>query len=475
MNKQAREKAIAYIDSWLRFRYEKLDMPGFVLAIGDDTDVLFEQAYGYANLEQRDLMKSSNIFRIASHSKTFTATAVMQLAEAKQLSIDEPLVTYLTWLSQHRDRRMKRITARQLLSHSAGTIRDGHDANFWLMTNPFPDVDEFKRNVMDTELVLENNMQMKYSNFGYSLLGCLVEKISGIPFNRYASENIVQPLQLQDTGPEFDQAIAPKLVTGYSRTDSEKHRTPIEAHLDTRAMSAATGFYSTAADLCKYFQAHFPGSGQLLSDESKKEMQRAQWQTKNSQLGDAYGLGFMINNEGGRKLFGHEGGFPGQKTRTYCDAEGKLVVVVLTNCIDGDARSMGKGIVSIINHFETSAAKSDANSIDQLRRFQGRFINIWCDIDIVENGRGLIAVDPNSWCPLADERGEKLEVVDDATLRIGCADQYHSEGEPVLYNFGAGNKVGSIRYAGCDMLPEAAKGANPINCSANSIEASRLW
>jgi CubicO group peptidase (beta-lactamase class C family) len=127
---------------------------------------------------------------------------------------------------------------------------------------------------MQAHLILDNNIQMKYSNIGYTLLGCLVEEVAGMPFDLYVQEKILAPLSLSDTGTDFRSELLPRLVTGYTRRNQQKERLPITENIDTRAMASATGFYSTAADMCKYFVAQFVGSGKLLTDESKKEMQR---------------------------------------------------------------------------------------------------------------------------------------------------------------------------------------------------------
>jgi CubicO group peptidase (beta-lactamase class C family) len=294
MFKDIVSQAAPFIDRWLQFRYDRLEMPGFVVAIQIDGKVEYLKAYGYADSEKREPMTTDHVFRIASHSKTFAATAIMQMAEEKLLHIDEPVAKYVPWLRDHRDHRMEKVTIRQLMSHSAGMIRDGKDANFWQLTNTFHDLADFKKALLDCDLVFDTNKQMKYSNFGYALLGCVVEEVYGMPFGSYVQAKILQPLGLSNTTSEVNEEMLSRLVVGYTRRGREKHRHAIEKNLDTRQMAAATGFCSTAGDLCKYFDAHFVGSKKLLSDESKKEMQRTQWRVKNSHIGEEYGLGFQI-------------------------------------------------------------------------------------------------------------------------------------------------------------------------------------
>ncbi|MBU6454118.1 MAG: serine hydrolase [Cyanobacteria bacterium REEB67] len=143
--------------------------------------------------------------------------------------------------------------------------------------------------------------------------------------------------------------------------------------MDTRALSAATGFYSNAADLCAYFSAHIVGNGKLLDDASKKEMQRTQWPVTNSTFNQEYGLGLQVDLVGSRRVIGHAGGFPGMATRTLCDPSAKIVVSALTNCIDADPTAVCRAIFSFIDYFEnkeqvwaqpSASAKADHNCFE---------------------------------------------------------------------------------------------------------------
>jgi CubicO group peptidase (beta-lactamase class C family) len=452
MDKNVLSPATAFVDSWMQYRYERLDVPGFVVTIAHEGDVVFSRAYGFANIEHSEAMTTDHVFRIASHSKTFAATSIMQLAEQKLLNIDEPVANYLTWLSKHRDPRMQKVTARQLMSHSAGLIRDGADCSFWEVLAHFPDDIEFKQALLDCDLVYDNNQQMKYSNFGFTILGKLIEAISQMSFHEYVTKNILEPLDLHNSGPEYRPEIEERLVTGYTRRDCHKQRTPITRKLDTKAMAAATGFYSTAADMCKYFSAQFIGSGLLLNDESKKEMQRTHWRLKNSTDNEEYGLGYEIDYVKDRKTFGHGGGFPGQRTRTFCDPAEKLIVNILTNSIDGEAKTMGKAVISAIDHFAASAANRKTNDLEKLRSFEGTFHSLWGDLCIVEHGDKLTAINPDCWFPFsAQQQMQHLEVVDDSTLRITQAGGYYSQGELVKFHRDKQGAVQRITYGGTPM------------------------
>ena len=445
MNEKALERSLEYMKDWLRFRYEREDIPGFVVAVAHKGEVLFNEAYGYAELEKKEKLTSAHIFRIASHSKTFTATAVMQLQEQDKLRIDDPVVKYLPWLNKHNDKRWQNVTIRQLLSHGAGVIRDGLEQGYWSLERPFPDEERFKQDILETELVLDNNIKMKYSNYGYTLLGLVIEAVSGQPYNQYVTDNIIKPLGLKNTGPEFTKQIEKDLVTGYSRVENDKKRLPI-VQIDTRAMSPATGFYSTSEDLCNYFTAHIVGSGKLLSDESKKEMQRVHWKVEGTKKKEEYGLGLEIEYENRRKLFGHSGGFPGFVTQSFCDPKNELVVIVLTNGLRSWAGYIAHCIIKNLDYFQDNWKTST-----KLGKYEGRFMAFWSLIDVVAIGNKLICANPSIWEPFKNP--EELEHKEGNSFKVSKAPSFSSPGELVHFNF-KNDKVDSVIYAGEEIFPE---------------------
>jgi CubicO group peptidase (beta-lactamase class C family) len=451
MNTHALDKSLQFIDSWLQLRCDQEEFPGFAVAVAHKGKLVFNQAYGYADLEHKTELTPAHMFRIASQSKTFTATALMQLQEAGKLRIDDYAVQYLPWLGKHTDKRWQNVTLRQLMSHGAGMIRDGVDGDFWQLERPFPDVAELQQAVLQADLVLENNTKLKYSNFGYSLLGMVVETVSGQPYNEYVSEHVVRALGLKNTIPEYTPELDSKLATGYTRRD-RKTRLPI-AHVNTEAMAAATGFCANAADLCTYFSAHMVGSGKLLSDESKKEMQRLQYlaYTPGGTSREGYGLGLNIGRTGERHTLGHGGGFPGFITKSNFDPKDELAVVALTNSQDGPATMIVNAVYAIIDYFQKHAASGRPKH--DMSRLEGRYYNIESIIHIVATGDKAAVMFPNSWTPF--RYVEELEYVDDTTLRLGEIDSYGSEGELVSFALKNG-AVETVCYNAVTMWPETA-------------------
>jgi CubicO group peptidase (beta-lactamase class C family) len=443
LDSNALRDALAYVDRWIALRRESHDLPGYVVAVRHGGEMLLSKAYGFAQLEPPVPMSTQHLFRIASHSKTFTATAVMQLVERGKLRLDDRASTYIPWLTSD-------ATIRQLLNHVGGIIRDGRDTDFWSVEQPFPDLATLRALVADMT-VLPNNTSFKYSNIGYALLGLAIEAASGVAYNEYVKEHIIRPLGLQDTGPEFHAAIADRMVTGYvpSTLGVSRRAAP---NVDTHAMSAATGFYSTAEDLSRYAAAHCFGDESLLTDASKREMQHPAWSAEQSE--DQYGLGMSVQKIGDRQLVGHGGGFPGQSTRTLIDPVERLVVVVFSNStgLTGLAAPVASEIVRIIEFSHARLRRDGAASTTDLHKYTGRFASPGGVLDIAAFGSSLVAVSPEADDPV--HFVTDLEVLGPDRLRIAKTGGYGSLGETVEYERDAAGRITRVVFAGGSLFPE---------------------
>lgn len=446
LNREELQSALKYLDSWLALNFDNSRLPALQVAIQHDDKIVYSRAFGYANIETKEEATTDHIFRIASHSKTFTAVALLQLVEQGKLNLDDTVQHYLEWFQSSVDKRISQVTIRQLLNHTAGIIRDGDDADFWQILRDFPDKEELKEYVATSKLVYESDEKFKYSNFGFGYLGLVIEAVSGKSYREYVTEHIVKKLGLQSTGPDLNEKALQKLVNGYGIELFKKKRRRFE-HIDTRDLSAATGFYSTAEDLCKYFATHFIGNTTLLKDSSKRLMQHGYWKSENSD--EQYGLGLVNYPRKGWHIYGHSGGFPGFITNTQFDPKKKLVISVLTNVNSSNAKSICTKLVNIIDTFQQDTPENTTNVRD-LTKFEGRFYSAWGPTDVVCVGSKLFSIDPLFWTEFND--AQELSVVDDSTLRIEKASGYSSPGELVKYTFDNKGKPVSIIGAGTTMV-----------------------
>ena len=428
------KEAMAYFDRWLEFRQRYLRVPGVQAAVLVDDDIALSEAYGYADLATETPLTTRSLFRVASHSKTFTSTATFQLAEQGGLRIDDRAGD---WVPDLGDSPLAHTTIRELLAHAGGVVRDGADGDHWQLRHDFPDREQLQATIRSAEAsILERNERFKYSNIGYGLLGLVLEAASGISYDELLRRNVIEPLNLRNTGTELDPARASEYASGYSALAYADKRTPIE-HIDTHALASATGFYSTACDMVTYFAAHFMGDDRLLDDQSKRQMQHPVWETGRG--GKHYAHGLAVCQIGDRTMIGHGGGYPGHITTSFADPTGRIAVSVLTNAIDGPSEQLAQAGVRLLD----LAASGEHDGGPDLARFTGRFATLWGVADVALLGGRLYLIIPTAPDPTEDII--RLEVVDESTLRIVETPGFGSYGERVKYDFAADGSVRSVR------------------------------
>ena len=440
------KEALPYIGSWIELQRDLTRTPGVQVAIRIGDQLVFSEAFGYADEPAGEPLRTDHLFRIASHSKTFTATSVLQLVEQSKLRLDDRIDH---WVPELADSRIGAVTVRELLGHQGGVIRDGKNTDFWQLIRPFPDREELIKLARDHGRVYAPNEHYKYSNVGFSLLGLAIEAASGQTYHDYVRDRIIEPLGLTDTGPEYVPQLKDRYAAGHSALLSGDDVRMAIGHIDTAGMAAATGFYSTATDLTRYGAAHFFGAQELISDGSKRLMQRNETSiTAHGKDQGRYGLGMDLTKIGDREWVGHSGGYPGHITRTYIDPTGGAVVSVLTNCLGGPAAGLAEGVIKLLD-LAMSAPKDSklAEGVDP-SRFTGRFADLWGVTDIALLGGRLVGLGGGSMDPTED--WYELTVLDDNTLamvpeagggpvgeRVEVIER-DDEGRPSVVRFGGG-------------------------------------
>lgn len=437
------QDTVDYFADWLSYRRWFLRIPGVQVAVAEDGQVRISAASGTADASTGKPLETQHLFRIASHSKTFTAVAVLQLLEQGKVRLDDTVATHLPELA---DSPVSAVTLRELLSHGGGVIRDSEDGDFWQLNRDFPDRDELIRVAGEpSAAVLGRNDRFKYSNISYGLLGLIIEAVTGSSYAEAVQSSILDRLELRDTGPELPEHRRTELAAGHSALSYARDRTAIE-HVHTGALASATGFYATAADLVQFFSALLPGETRLLGEDSLRQLSHRAWDVKGAEVG--YGLGVFLNRIGDRKLIGHGGGYPGHITRTLACPESKVVVAVLTNAIDGAAESLATALFRLLDlgAGATHEPAADAGS------FTGRFSWLWGVQDVaLINGR-LFAINPTAPDPAED--AAPLEVVDASTLKIVGGPGGGAVGELMHYDFAPDGSIRTVRGgSGMTMTP----------------------
>jgi CubicO group peptidase (beta-lactamase class C family) len=436
--------AIDYIPQWLDYQMRLTEQPGSVIAIAHEGKLVFEQAFGHADLAERVTLTPRHRFRVASHSKSFTAAGVMKLREQGKLRLDDTAGQHVGGLHP----AVAKVTIAQLLSHSAGIIRDGTDSGQWQDRRPFLDELELRAALAEAP-VLDANTRFKYSNHGFGLAGLVIEAMTGESYVRWIKRAIVVPAGLEETEPDMPIAKELPMARGHSGRLPLGRRVVIPGDNPTNALAAATGFVSTAADLVRFFSQLDPAArNSVLSVESRREMTRRQWRSPHSSLDRHYGLGTMHSSVGEWDLFGHGGGFQGFITRTAVLRDKALTVSILTNAVDGLANPWMDGVSHILQNFAGNGAPSDA-----VRDWTGRWWNLWNAFDLVPMGDKVLVATPGLPNPFMD--ASELEIIGKDQGRVMLANGFANHGETVRRVFDQQGKATELWLGGGKLLPEA--------------------
>lgn len=269
------ETAAAFLDEFFSSEIASMLNIGAAVTIVKDGETLVQRGYGFANLEEMsEVDPQETVFRIASVSKTFTAVAVMQLAEQGKLDLEEDILTYLPDLELDNPFD-KPVTVADLLTHRSGLeVRDPLPSDIHSDFDRVVTMEEYIADRMPP-VVREPGTAYLYENFGYLLLGYLVQEVSGEPYEEYMAKHIFEPLGMDDSSFVLTDELFERLVTGYDATYQA-----VEPYVIDPTIMPHGGMLSTAEDLSKFMIAMLNGGAldpedeatRILSEESVAEM-----------------------------------------------------------------------------------------------------------------------------------------------------------------------------------------------------------
>jgi D-alanyl-D-alanine carboxypeptidase len=373
------------VDYWLPLKIGYDHTPGAVVCIAVNGVPQYLKSFGFSNIKTETKLKANAQFRVASMSKMFTAVAIMQQQEKGLLRLDDKVVDHLSWFSgKNKETDLKNVTIRQLLSHTSGIFRDGIEQQ-WI-TDKFPS--SLEGTINASSIVFDNGITTKYSNHGYATLGAVIEKVSGQTYSNYIKENIILPLKLKDTLPDFEENSTPKLTPGYKRWIPDQTERDTEPNIKTNAYAPATGFVSTANDLAVFLAAINTNSKRnILCRESRKAMQQIQGLINSE---ESYGLGLIIETTSGQNTYGHSGGFAGYVTNAISHREDNIQVIVLTNTQSPTAGLVADSTMRMIYNLKNTPGVKFINNDP----YSGIYRNRWIDTSVVTTGEEIVTFSP---------------------------------------------------------------------------------
>src|SRR5579863_2502963 len=179
--------ALDYLPQWLEFQMQASEQPGCAVAVTHQGRLVFEAALGVADLRRGTPLTPRHRFRVASHSKTFTAAGIMKLREKGKLGLDDRVGHYVSGLHPV----VARVTLAQLLSHTAGLTRDGADSGQFADRRPYLSEKELRAGLAEPPMI-EPNTRFKYSNHGFGLLGLVLQAVTDEPYIQWIRREIVE-------------------------------------------------------------------------------------------------------------------------------------------------------------------------------------------------------------------------------------------------------------------------------------------
>ncbi|QWG87506.1 serine hydrolase domain-containing protein [Bacillus mycoides] len=290
-------------------------------------------AAGVANLSTKKPMKTDFRFRIASVTKTFTATVVLQLAGENRLNLDDSIEKWLPGVIQGNGYDAKQITIRQILNHTSGIAEYSRtkEADFFKNRNKSFTAEDLVKLGLSLPPDFAPGKGWSYSNTGYVLLGILIEKLTGNSYAEEIENRIIEPLELSNTFLPGNSSVIPGTnhARGYFQPDGASELKDI-TYYNPSIGSSAGDMISTADDLNKFFS--YLLSGKLLKEQQLKQMLTTVPTGSAEIVG--YGLGiYETRLPNGVSIWGHSGGIPGFSTFAGGTLGGKHTLAVNFNSL----------------------------------------------------------------------------------------------------------------------------------------------
>jgi D-alanyl-D-alanine carboxypeptidase len=311
-------------------------LPGVAAGVVVGDELVWSAGYGFADVKTERPHDARTLFRIASITKTFTATAIMQLRDEGALHLDDPAVAYLPELRDARNPHgpIETVTIRRMLSHESGLMGDPPGARW------FHDVYESSpaanlAKASDIAATIPPNLQQKYSNMAYQLLGEIVARAGGRPYVDAIRARILEPLDMASTG---FAPLAPELearrAVGYRPRWLTDAFTPATGLDDFPA--AEGGLQSCVEDLARWLSAQFPAEGApdahrtVLADATLREMQRPRY-LEGDRWEEAWCIGWYAERKNDTVWIQHGGSLPGFQSNACFRPSDRVGSVVFTN------------------------------------------------------------------------------------------------------------------------------------------------
>jgi CubicO group peptidase (beta-lactamase class C family) len=299
-------------------------IPSMSIALVRGDSIVWKAAFGYANMRTRAPATTETLYSTGSSFKSVTATAVMQLVEQGKIRLDDPINRYLGESAVH-DQPDKPVTFTHILSHWSGLKNGAETQPIWGRKLP-KTLDEL---TVALSSVRPPETKWEYNNFAYGTAGLLVQKVSGVEYEKYMVEHVLKPIGVTTPHPVYPSPeMVERMALPYKAGGSlGKPEPEAQVHFD---VYPAGDIYLTAEDMAHYLIAQLNGGvsngNRILSEESVREMHK-------ERFGGDYGFGFWMVHDSatGHTLIHHGGAIAGQRAFLIGDLDAHVGVYYMTN------------------------------------------------------------------------------------------------------------------------------------------------
>tara|TARA_B100000965_G_scaffold343041_1_gene312531 strand:- start:1099 stop:2409 length:1311 start_codon:yes stop_codon:yes gene_type:complete len=330
------------------------NIPGFSVAVINKNKIDWSKAIG--DDKNKDEISINSLFSICSISKLFTSIGIMQLVSEGKINLNDPLKKHLPFfdlVQTYPD--SSPITIRNILTHSSGLPRESNQPYWSNIDLNFPTKKEVINGLSKQKTLYPANKYFQYSNLGLTLLGYLIEEVSGVPYDKYISDKILNPLGMNSTKTFMDRKQYGKELTVGFGAENRKRKREIVPYFNALGIDPAAGFTSNTVDLAKFaiWQLDLL-SGENTSEILPKDMllQMHQIQFTDTLSKVKRGLGFGIYSQNNENLVGHGGSCPGYKTQLTIDSKEEKAYIALINARGVTPSKYTRGIKNLMNQLK---------------------------------------------------------------------------------------------------------------------------
>lgn len=355
-------------------------VPGVAAGVihGDAEEVA---GVGVTSVENPLPVDGGTLFQIGSITKTLTATAVLRLADAVRLDLDEPVRTYLPGLRLADEAAASGVTLRHLLSHTGGWAGD-----YFASLTPGDDALEQMMARLDRlEQLTPLGQLWAYNNAGFYIAGRVIEVVTGQQFETALRALVLAPLGLRHWFFMQDELLTYRFAVGHDRSGEVARPWALG-----RPAGPVGGLITSAAGLLRYGRAQWD-AGDFLSAAARAEMRRPHAGTGGA-MGDAVGLGWFLEDRDGHRLLRHGGSTNGQGALLVVAPEDQFALAVLANSSNGGAvaRDLEAEILRVTLGIEPRPERYLERSPEQLAGYAGPYAGPLWDITVTVAGDDLV-------------------------------------------------------------------------------------